>query len=212
MTEGMEQNERYTDRLAKYILVAAGAAAICATCWFFRSVLAYILIAVVVSLIAKPLMGLMQKVRIKGKKAPDWLLAAFSIIIVLGVLISILTSVIPIISGIVKDISMVNIESAARGIAVPLAEFNEYLQNSFPQLGSDFRIEVTILDEIQKMFNVSAFSSVLGSAASFVTSMTIGLFSVVFIGFFFIKDDGLFTEIVCALVPDRHEATTEKAI
>ena len=212
MTEGMEQNERYTDRLAKYILVAAGAAAICATCWFFRSVLAYILIAVVVSLIAKPLMGLMQKVRIKGKKAPDWLLAAFSIIIVLGVLISILTSVIPIISGIVKDISMVNIESAARGIAVPLAEFNEYLQNSFPQLGSDFRIEVTILNEIQKMFNVSAFSSVLGSAASFVTSMAIGLFSVVFIGFFFIKDDGLFTEIGCALVPDRHEATTEKAI
>jgi predicted PurR-regulated permease PerM len=212
MTEGMEQNERYTDRLAKYILVAAGAAAICATCWFFRSVLAYILIAVVVSLIAKPLMGLMQKVRIKGKKAPDWLLAAFSIIIVLGVLISILTSVIPIISGIVKDISMVNIESAARGIAVPLAEFNEYLQNSFPQLGSDFRIEVTILNEIQKMFNVSAFSSVLGSAASFVTSMAIGLFSVVFIGFFFIKDDGLFTEIVCALVSDRHEATTEKAI
>ena len=212
MTEGMEQNERYTDRLAKYILVAAGAAAICATCWFFRSVLAYILIAVVVSLIAKPLMGLMQKVRIKGKKAPDWLLAAFSIIIVLGVLIAILTSVIPIISGIVKDISMVNIESAARGIAVPLAEFNEYLQNSFPQLGSDFRIEVAILNEIQKMFNVSAFSSVLGSAASFVTSMAIGLFSVVFIGFFFIKDDGLFTEIVCALVPDRHEATTEKAI
>ena len=212
MTEGMEQNERYTDRLAKYILVAAGAAAICATCWFFRSVLAYILIAVVVSLIAKPLMGLMQKVRIKGKKAPDWLLAAFSIIIVLGVLIAILTSVIPIISGIVKDISMVNIESAARGIAVPLAELNEYLQNSFPQLGSDFRIEVTILNEIQKMFNVSAFSSVLGSAASFVTSMAIGLFSVVFIGFFFIKDDGLFTEIVCALVPDRHEATTEKAI
>ena len=32
------------------------------------------------------------------------------------------------------------------------------------------------------------------------------------IGFFFIKDDGLFTEIVCALVPDKHEKTTEKAI
>lgn len=212
MTKDMEQNERYTDKLAKYILAAAGATAVCAICWFFRSVLAYILIAVVVSLIAKPLMGLIQRIRIKGRKAPDWLLAAFSIIIVLGVLISILTSVIPIISGIVKDVSMVNIESAARGIAVPLAEFNEFLRNSFPQLGSDFRIEVTILNEIQKMFNVTAFSSVLGSAASFVTSMAIGLFSVVFIGFFFIKDDGLFTEIVCALVPDRHEATTEKAI
>lgn len=208
----MENNERYSDKLAKYIIAAAGAAAVVGLCWYFRSVLAYILIAVVVSLIAKPLMGIFQKIRIKGKKAPDWLLATFSIVIVLGVLISILTSVIPIVSGIVKEISMVNIESAARGIAVPLAEFNEFLVKTFPQLGDGFRIEVTILNELQKMFNVSAFSSVLGSAASFVTSMAIGLFSVVFIGFFFIKDDGLFTQIVCALVPDRHEATTERAI
>lgn len=208
----MEQNERYTDRLAKYILAAAGAAIVAALCWFFRSVLAYILIAVVVSLIAKPLMGILQKIRIKGRKAPDWLLAAFSIIIVLCVLTSIIISVIPIISGIVKDVSMVNIESAARGIAVPLAEFNEFLSSTFPQLGSGFRIEVTVLNELQKVFNVSAFSSVIGSAASFVTSLAIGLFSVVFIGFFFIKDNGLFTQIVCALVPDRHEKTTEKAI
>ena len=208
----METNERYTDKLAKYLLAAAGVAIVCALCWYFRSILAYILIAVVVSLIAKPLMGLLQKIRFKGRKAPDWLLAAFSIVVVLGALISILTSVIPIISGIIKDISVVNIETAAKGIAVPLAEINGLLRNTFPQLGSDFRIEVTILHELQNMFNVSMFSSVLGSAASMVTSLAIGLFSVVFIGFFFIKDDGLFTKIVCALVPDRHEKTTEKAI
>lgn len=208
----MEQKAKYTERLAKCILAAAGLTIAFVICWHLRSVLAYILTAVVVSLIAKPLMALMQKIQVKGRKAPDWILAAFSIIIVLGILMSIITSVIPIISGIIKDISMVNIESAARGIAVPLTEFNEFLRNSFPQLGSGFRIEVTILNELQKMFNVAAFSSMLGSAASFVTSMAIGLFSVVFIGFFFIKDDGLFTQIVCALVPDKHEKTTEKAI
>ena len=208
----MESSERYSDKLAKYIIAAAGAAAVLGICWYVRRVLAYILIAVVVSLIAKPLMRVFQKISIKGTKAPDWLLAAFSIIIVLCLLISLLTSVVPIISGIVKDVSMVNIESAARGISVPLAEFNAFLSKTFPQLGEGFRIEVTILNELQKMFNVSAFSSVIGSAASFVTNIAIGLFSVVFIGFFFIKDDGLFTQIVCALVPDKHEATTERAI
>ena len=208
----MEQNRRYSERLAKYILAAAGIAAAGLICWYFRSILAYILIAVVVSLIAKPLMGLLQKISIKGKKAPNWLLAAFSIIIVLGVLFSLITSVIPIISGMIKDISVVNIESAARGIATPLAQLNEFLRNSFPQLGSDFRLEVFVLKEIQNLFSVSVFSSVLGSAATFLTNLAIGLFSVVFIGFFFIKDDGLFTKIVCALVPDKHEATTEKAI
>lgn len=208
----MEHDRKYTERLAKSILAAAGIAIIAALCWYFRSVLAYILVAVVISLIAKPLMTLLQKISIKGRKAPDWLLAAFSLVAVMGVLASVITMTVPIVSGIVKDISMLNIENSVRGIAVPLAEFNDFLRTSFPQLGENFRIEVTVFNEIQKMFDVSVFSSVIGSAASFLTSLGIALFSVIFIGFFFIKDDGLFTKIICALVPDKHEETTEKAI
>lgn len=208
----MENTERYTDKLAKSILLAAGIAIIAALCWYFRSVLAYILIAVVVSLVAKPLMGLLQKIRIKGRKAPDWILAALSLILVLGILLSIVATLIPIVGNIVKDISLANIENSVRSLSVPLSEFNEFLRTMVPSLGEDFKIEVTVIQEVQKLLNPAIFSSVIGSAASFLTSFGIGLFSVVFIGFFFIKDDGLFTEIVCALVPDKHEATTEKAI
>lgn len=208
----MEQNERYVDKLAKYILVAAGIAIAGAACWYFRNVLVYILVAVVVSLIAKPVVGLLQKIRIKGHKAPDWILAVISLIFVLGLLTSVVLGIVPIVSGILKNISLVNIEQAARSLAGPLSDLNMFLRESFPALGNEFRLEVAVIQELQKLVNVSAFSSVLGSAASFVTSLGVGLFSVVFIGFFFIKDDGLFTNIVCALVPDKHEKMTEKAI
>lgn len=208
----MENTERYTDKLAKTILLAAGIAIIAALCWYFKSVLTYILVAVVVSLVAKPLMGLLQKLRIKGRKAPDWLLAALSLLLVIGILLSVIVMIIPIIGNIVKDISLVNIENAVKSVSVPLAEFNEFLRSRVPSLGEDFKIEVTILQEVQKMFNPAVFSSMIGSAASFLTNFGIGLFSVVFIGFFFIKDDGLFTKIVCSLVPDKHEETTERAI
>ncbi len=208
----MEQNERYVDKLAKYILLAAGIAIVGTLCWYFRSVLVYILIAVVVSLIAKPVMGLLQKMQIKGRKAPDWFLAVISLTIVLGAAMAVIVGIIPIVGSILKDISLVNIENAARSISVPLADLNTFLRQSFPNLGEGFRLEVAVLQEVQKLVNVSMFSTMLGSAASFVTSLGVGLFSVVFIGFFFIKDDGLFTNIICALVPDKHEKTTEKAI
>lgn len=208
----MENTERYTDKLAKYILLAAGIAIIGALCWYFKSVLTYILVAVVVSLVAKPLMGLLQKFRIKGRKAPDWLLAALSLMLVIGILLGVIVMIIPIISNIVKDISLVNIENAVKSVSVPLAELNEFLRSRIPSVGDDFKIEVMIIQEVQKMFNPAIFSTMIGSAASFLTNFGIGLFSVVFIGFFFIKDDGLFTKIVCALVPDKHEETTEKAI
>lgn len=208
----MEQTERYVDKLAKYILAAAGIGIICAICWFLRSVIIYILAAVVVSLIAKPIMNYLQKIRIKGKKAPDWLLAAFSLTLVITIIFTILTLIVPIVSGILKGISFGSLENAAGQISVPLVHLNEFLKNTFPQLGNEFKIEVLLIQELHKLFDPSAISSMIGSATSFLTSLGIGLFSVVFIGFFFIKDDGLFTSIVCALVPDKHEKNTEQAI
>lgn len=208
----MENEVRYTERLAKYILIAAGAAIILGICWFFRDIIAYILAAVVVSLIAKPLVKALKKISIKGKHAPDWLLAALALILVLACFLTFAYIVVPIAGGIIKNISLVNIETSLKSIAGPLADLNTFLTQTFPRLGENFRIEVAVVQEMQHMFNLSQFSSLIGSAASFFTSLAIGLFSVVFISFFFIKDDGLFTEIVCALVPDKHEETTEKAL
>ena len=208
----MENTERYTDRLAKYILIASGICLLGLLCWTFRNIIGYILIAVVVSLIAKPVMGLLKKPSIRGRKIPNWLAAAVSLIIVIGAILTLLFLIIPLVSSIVKDVSMANIEQTAKSIAAPLSDLNVYLRESFPKLGNDFRLEVVIGQQVQKLFNVSAFSSLIGSAASVLTSFAIGIFSVIFIGFFFIKDDGLFTKIVCALVPDKYEKTTEKAI
>ena len=208
----MENEVRYTEKLAKYILIAAGAAIILGLCWFFRDIIAYILAAVVVSLIAKPLVKAMKKVSIKGKHAPDWLLAALALILVLACFLTFAYIVVPIAGSIIKNISLGNIETSVKSIAGPLADLNTFLTQTFPRLGEDFRIEVAVVQEMQHMLNLSQFSSLIGSAASFFTSLAIGLFSVVFISFFFIKDDGLFTEIVCALVPDKHEETTEKAL
>ena len=208
----MEQNERYTDKLAKCIMMTAGATVVAGLCWYFRSILIYILIAVVVSLIGKPITKLLKKIEIKGRKAPDWFLAALTLLVTITIITCVLTSIVPIMSGIIKGISISSLDTSAGNIAVPLANLNEFLRNLFPQLGEDFKIEEFAVKELQNIFNVSMISSVIGSATSFLTSFGIGLFSVVFIAFFFIKDDGLFTSIVCSLVPDKHEKTTEKAI
>ena len=208
----MDNNLRYTDRLAKYVLIAAGICLLGILCWIFRSIIGYILIAVVVSLITKPVMNLMKKPVFRGKRIPNWLASALSLLIVMSIILVLIFLIIPLVSNIVKDVSMANIEQAAKSIAAPLSDLNTFLRESFPELGSDFRLEVAIGQQMQKLFNVSAFSSLIGSAASAITGRAIGLFSVVFIGFFFIKDDGLFTKIVCALVPDRYEQTSEKAI
>ncbi len=208
----MENTERYTDKLAKYIIATAGLGLLGLLCWYFSSVLIYILLAVVVSLVGQPVMTLLRRIRIKGYKAPDWLLAMLTLTTLIILFFAVITLIVPIVSSIVKGLSLSSIEAAARHIAGPLAEMNTHLRLAFPKLGEDFRLEVAVIQELQKLLDPSIFSSMIGSAASFITDFGIGIFSVSFISFFFIKDDGQFTAIVRALVPDKHEEEASKAI
>lgn len=206
------ENEKYTEKLARYILLAAVFCIGAVACWYFKSVIIYILLAVVVSLISQPVMTLLQRISIKGKKAPDWLLASLTLCITLLAVLAFVTLIVPVVSGIVKGVSLSGIENAAKNISVPLSNFNEFMKATFPKLGDSFRIEIVLFDEIKKFLDVSVFSSVLGSAASVVSSIGIGLFSICFISFFFIKDRHLFGKIIAAIVPDKYEQKAVDAL
>ena len=207
------EKERSIDKLARYIMYTAVAAVILAICWFFRDVIVYMLAAGIVALIGRPVMNFFNRLKIKGHGLPPWIYAIFTIIIIIGIFLALVATIIPIIAGIVKDISMVNVESAAQSISLPLKEINDFLISTFPSLGSDFKIEEVILGEVKKLniVNASLFSSVINSIASFVAAFGVGIFSVMFIAFFFLKDEHLFSNIIAALVPDRHEKNAREA-
>ena len=94
----------------------------------------------------------------------------------------------------------------------PIGRLNDWMIATFPNLGQDFDITTLILSKVKELVNFSNVSGLVGSVASVVTSAFVGLFSVVFISFFFLKDDTLFERIVCALVPDRHEENTARTL
>ena len=205
----MEQ-ERSIDRLARYIILAATLAILAGLCWYFKSVLVYIIVAFVVSLVAHPVMRLLRKIRIRGKSAPDWLLAILSIIIILGTLTMVVTQVIPVVTGIVRDASVLNSSVTVEGN--PLERVNDWIVGLFPSLGPDFDVITILIDKLKEVTNLSNLTAVLSSVTSFVTSLVVGLFSVVFISFFFVRDENLFRKIVCSLVPDRMEEKVGKAL
>ena len=205
----MEQ-ERNIDRLAGWIMKLGVFALVCAACWYFRSVLVYVLIAFVVSLIGHPVMQLMRKIRIKGRQLPDSLLAIVTIIAILLVMSFFVTQLVPVVMHIVRDASVMNAQDIPYNSM--LDHLNAYLIGLFPALGPDFDLVNTLLEQIRSVVSLSSVTSILGSVASVAANVGIGLFSVVFISFFFIKDEKLFCTIISALTPDRIEGSVEKTI
>ena len=202
--------ERNVDRLAGLVMRLGILAVIVLLCWYFRSVLVYIVIAFVFSLIGQPLMRLMRRVKIRGRSLPDGLLAVLTIILILVGALLFITQFIPVITGIVRDASAINATNVSYNSLID--PVNEWIYGLFPSVGRDFDIVTLLLDKIKEVVNLSNVSSVLGSVASAAASIAVGLFSVVFISFFFIKDETLFGQIVCAVVPDRVEASVNSTI
>lgn len=200
----METQKHYTEILAKWLLVAFVALIAWLLFRQFGSVVVYVLLAGVVSLIAKPLKMMLAKIRIKGHRAPDWFLAILSILLILVIFSGIIAGLAPMVKEVISDVASVTGDTSLGAISSNLAELNAYLVKTF-DLDPGFRIEVAILHQVKSLINVNIFGNVIGSVASALASFGIGLFSVVFIAFFFIRDEKLFSRIICALAPDRHE-------
>lgn len=200
----------HVDKLAKYLIFIGILAIVCVTCWYFRSVLVYIILAFVVSLLSHPLMRLMTKVKIRGKSAPDWLLAILSIAIVLFLLILIILQVIPVISNIINDASLFkDIASFDGNLGDTI---NDWIISMFPSLGNDFDAIGMFVDYMKSLSADISITSIIGSVGSIIVSLAVGIFSVVFISFFFVKDETLFSKIIAAIVPDRIETSVTRSI
>ena len=198
------------EKLSKYLIFVGIIAVVCSVCWYFSTVLVYVILAFVVSLISRPLARLMGKLRIKGKSAPDWLLSILSIILVIALLLMVVLLVIPVITNIINDASLFsNIDTSEGNFGDTI---NDWIIGIFPSLGEDFDAIGTLLNYLKGLLSEFSITGLLGSVGSIVIDLAIGLFAVVFISFFFVKDEKLFSKIVAALVPDRIENSVTESI
>ena len=197
--------ERNIDKLAGYLIKLGGLAIIAALCWYFKNVLIYIVVAFVVSLIGRPVMKLFHKIHIGKFRFPDWLSAVLTILLIIGLLVLIITQMVPLVTNIVRDASVLNSKTYLE--LNPVERINEWLIGLFPDLGADFDLIALVMDKLRELVSFSNVTGLVGSVASLVSSAFVGLFAVVFISFFFLKDSNLFERIIYALVPDRIEQT-----
>jgi len=205
------EKERSIDRLARYIILISAIAIVAVTCYYFSSVLAYIILAFVVSLIGQPVLRLLRRIKIKGKSAPDAVLAIVTLVIIFALFFEVVMQVVPVVTGIIGEASLMNSQESFDSQNI-IDQANGWVIQVLPWVGEDFDGVDLLIQKVSEVVDLSNISGILGSVASAVIGVAVGLFSVIFISFFFIKDDTLFGSIIGAMVPDTIEDRVKKTI
>ncbi len=171
--------------------------------WFFykiESVLVYIAIAAVVSLIARPIIRFLKR-RLKFRNT---LAVVSTMLLFIALLIGLVSMFIPLIQQQGENLALLNSDQFKTNIQTTINDLNRYFQerniNIFEQLKS-----LDLASQLNKIPNI--FNSVVGALGT----ITVGLLSVLFISFFLMKDKDLLNRGLHAIVPNSSEARFAKS-
>ena len=161
------------------------------------------LIAGVVSLIGRPINHFLMK-RLKMRAV---LATSISIVLLLGILISLFSLFVPLLVQQGENLSLLDVDLLKANIQTLVEEISAYFQ-----LDNSFWQQQFSVDNLFQNVNFGLLPQLLNETLELLGGFTIGLFSVVFILFFFLKDSHLQERIILALVNDNVNDRVEKSI
>jgi len=200
----MKQVLKYTSYIA---LVALAGFLI----WRFWFMIAWVLVAAIISFLGKPLVSFFDHLHIRKLSLPHSVAALLALLAIVLMFLAIIAIFVPLIIEQAQTISKIDISLLAQNLKGPLHWLEIKLQG-FGLIPSGMNIQDYIVNNAKSVVNLGFFATFIKGFLSAAGNIFIGLFSILFISFFFLKDEALFEEALLLLVPEKHLESTHKVL
>jgi predicted PurR-regulated permease PerM len=194
------------------ILIFLGIMLLLACVWYFRSIVVYILVSGVFSIMGRPLVDLFCSIHIKKWSFPRSLSALVTLIIIWGLIILFFSVFIPLVTTQLNNFSTFDSEKIVMLIEGPIKKVEALLRMFNKDLTNELSIQDYIVTKVSGVLNINMIQNFLGSIMSTLGNLIVAIFSITFITFFFLKDQHLFFESILMWVPDRYVDNVTRAL
>ncbi|AEK23830.1 AI-2E family transporter [Capnocytophaga canimorsus] len=166
--------------------------------YLLKSLIIYIVISLVITLIGKPIVRfLYKKVRIRNRVICVIITMLLFLIISLGVF----SLFIPLLIAQSQSLSLLDID-----------QLKINMEHLMQQIVDNLGIEKVPPLDVSKMLKAIDFPGIINSTVGFIGSFGMGFFSVLFISFFFLKDGSKMLQSILALISRSHIEQSEASI
>lgn len=159
-----------------------------------ESVIVYIIIASVLTLIARPIIRFL-KLKLK---IPNTVAVIITMLLFVSLLAGLIGMFIPLIIEQGESLSLLQTDKLQQNLQNVLQQVTQYFKSK----------DINLLNELKNFDFSSSFQAIPNLLNSFVGvlgTLSVGLFSVLFISFFFMKDSDLLKNAVLTIIPEKSE-------
>ncbi len=171
--------------------------------YLLQALIVYIVIAAIISLMGRPILDFL-KVKLKFNNSVATLITMF----VFGLLIfGLFALFIPIIAQQGENLSLLNTTELEKNTLLLINQISEYFS-----LNEEYWKNWISNQDLSSKLNLSVIPNFLNTLIGWLSSFTIGLFSVLFISFFLLKDEALLQNITFSFVKNKYENKLKKSL
>ena len=198
--------------ILRFLVGISIAAGILFLVWYFSSVVIYILVSAVLAIMGRPLVKWLAKQHIGKYVMPRWAAASITLVAIIALFSTFFSLFIPLVYGKINEFAQLDFSSVLVSIEEPISHAQEYLSHTFALPETHFSLSDTIVDTLRKLVNYNTLNNTVSSVINITLSALIALFSISFITFFFLKEDGLFYAMITNLFPVRLQENVTRAL
>ncbi len=194
------------------LLIIAAVLLILAAIWFFREIVVYILVSGVLSIMGRPLVDLICKLRIRQWHIPRAIGALCTLIVIWGGIILFFAIFIPLVTRQIDQLSTIDSGRIVQLIEGPIKKVENLFRAFNKDITKEVSIQSYIIAKVAGVLNINLIQNFIGSAVNTLGNILIAIFSITFITFFFLKDQQLFFESILIWVPDKYMDNVTRAL
>lgn len=196
-------NEKRTS-LRHWVFGAAGVAVGAYALWTFRALVAYLLAAVALSFVGRPLVLGLQRLKVSGRRLPNGVISALVLIVFAasaGAFIMLFAPLVAAQADALKDLDVGQMQQ----LFARLSHWLDHDLASFNLSGDGQSNSAFLIGQVKDLVQINGVGSLFGGLIAGIGNGLIAAFSITFMTFFFLKDGALFRNMVMALTPDEKE-------
>ncbi len=179
--------------------------------WYFSNVVVYVLISAVLAVLGHPLVRFLDKLKIGRYTLPHSFNAILVLILFVALFVGFFLFFVPLISRQAALISQINMEEIMEYFRDPISRLQAFLQD-YDIIAHDQTIQSILETQVKSLVSLAAFSNIFGSLLNATSSFLMGTFSILFITFFFLKDEGMLSNFIVVLAPQKYERKVRHAM
>jgi predicted PurR-regulated permease PerM len=150
----------------------------------------------------------MENIKIWGRQIPDGISAALTLFLIAGVISLLFKMILPPLISQANLLSDLNFSDVLHNI---LAQFPS-LEGALKSYGSEDELKTELSAQLNSFLNFSNVSLVVNDLFSYTSTILGGTLCVLFITFFFLKDERLLKESILTITPSTYENSIQDVL